>query len=206
MSADFLVVDDHPLIVDSITQQLIANSMGEVVTAATLKDAEHQLSLHSPKALIVDLALSDGDGIDFYEQCSSTNSQLRGIVFSGLLSDVDIQRAYSAGFSGILTKASSVDLLMSAVRQVVDGDTFYSPDVAPIVDSLNGGDLFTSRMIEVLGMLNEGSSNQQIASNLDISEATVSFHVNQLKTRLGARTNRQIVSQARKLGISLDSN
>lgn len=203
MTADFLIVDDHPAIAFGIAQQIGERGLGTTAVAHSIAEARGMLNEHVPKALIVDLGLEDGDGIDFFAEVSERHLELPGLLLSGVLSDVDVQRAHSLGFAGIVTKTSSLDLVMEGLEQIVAGGRFYSPDIRPIVESLDGGDLFTPRMIEVLRMLNRGLSNQQIASNLEVSEATVSFHVSQIKSRLGARTNRQILSQARKLGISL---
>jgi DNA-binding NarL/FixJ family response regulator len=203
IAPEFLIVEDHPITAEGIKQQIKACSSGEVLIAASLADAKDALKSHQPAVVVIDMALPDGDGIEFFREVAASYEAIRGILLSGLLSDVDVQRALSSGFVGILTKSISLELLGDALAQIAQGGTFYSPDVAPVADSLSGGDIFTPRMLEVLSMLQEGLSNSLIADALGVSEATVSFHVSQIKSRLGARTNRQILTQARKLGVSM---
>lgn len=78
---------------------------------------------------------------------------------------------------------------------------YWDPEIAPVVENLQGDDLFSPRMIEVLQLLRAGLSNKQISASLEISESTVTFHINQLKARLGAQTIREVVSLAGKLGV-----
>ncbi|MFT4767796.1 MAG: DNA-binding NarL/FixJ family response regulator [Glaciecola sp.] len=203
MSALYLIVEDHPIVAEGIKQQIQSRGPGDVLITNSLAEAYEVLKQQIPPYMVVDLSLPDGDGIEFFRDVSSRHETVRGILLSGLLSDVDVQRALNSGFVGILTKSTSLDLVVEALAAIADGKTFYAPEVAPLVESLSGGDIFTPRMIEVLAMLQEGLSNSLIASALSVSEATVSFHVSQIRSRLGARTNRQILTQARKLGISL---
>lgn len=203
MSESCLIVEDHPLTAEGVRHEIQARHAVKVYVAASLAEAESFLATASPCYLVIDMSLPDGDGVAFFQSLRASRSDVRGILLSGMLSDADVQRALTAGFSGILTKSSPPNLVGDALANILAGSDFYSPDVAPIVESLQGGDLFTPRMLEVLRLLQDGLSNKQIAAHLDVTEATVSFHVSQIKTRVGARTNRQILVQAQKLGISL---
>ena len=200
----YLIVDDHPLTADGIRHQVIAARPDATVEVArSLADASAVFGTLAPDLVCLDMSLPDGDGISFFHNIAAVKEPPKGILLSGMLNDVDIQRAITAGFSAILTKGVEGSEIETAIERVESGEPFYSEAVRPIVENLSGGDLFTPRMIEVLAMLQDGASNKQIAAEIGVSEATVSFHINQIKTRLGARTNRQIIAQARKLGISL---
>ena len=88
-----------------------------------------------------------------------------------------------------------------AVQAVSGGSIYRSKSVSEFIASLSENGFLTPRCSEVLRELMKGLSNKEIAADLEITEATVSFHLNQLKKKLGARTNRQLLAKASNLGL-----
>ena len=148
---DLLMIDDHALIIEGVRSQL-ANNRSDIIfhSASTLADASRKLTKLSPSFLVLDLALPDGDGIDFFSRVRQSSPEVAGILLSGTIGDADVQRALSAGFQALLTKSGEHDDILTALMHVQSGEQFWAPEVAPIAENFQDQELFSPRMIEVL--------------------------------------------------------
>src|SRR5690606_21810421 len=109
-----------------------------------------------------------------------------------------VNRSREFGASGFIPKSSPLETLQQAVRQVLDGDTWWPPlaeDSAPVSEEAKaaGAGLasLTPQQFRVLTMVCEGLLNKQIAYELSVSEATVKAHVAAIFRKLGVRTRAQ---------------
>ena len=107
------------------------------------------------------------------------------------------------GVSGYLSKTATPDELVSAVRSVHAGRTFFDAAVAPFLASRAGQprpDAPTAREVEVLRLVDEGHRNRDIATRLRIRETTVQFHLRNLFRKLGAASRGEMIHLARQRG------
>lgn len=213
MSMRLCIIDDHPLFLDGMTAALCRLEEGiEVIPAA---DAEQGLAVAAREALdmvLIDLKLPGIDGITAIGEFHRRFPSLPIVVLSAMEREEDMRRAIHAGALGYIPKASSMNELLHAIRQVQEGKV-YLP--TPMMTQFGGenrrivnadsidADKLSFRQMEVLVRLCEGLTNRQIATDLDLSEKTVKSHVTTIFRALGVVNRTQAVLAAKKLGISV---
>lgn len=112
-------------------------------------------------------------------------SQAKIAILTTYDTDEDIYRGLQAGARGYLLKDTTSEELATAIRTVNAGKRYVPPHVAsPLAQRVSNSEL-TSREMEVLKLLSNGKSNQQIGTILKITEGTVKFHVNNILSKLG---------------------
>jgi DNA-binding NarL/FixJ family response regulator len=116
-------------------------------------------------------------------------------------SDGDIQHALRAGASAYLLKSMAKNELLGVIRSVHAGRRHIPPDVAARLAEHPGDDDLTTRELEVLRLIRDGYRNKQIASQLSISETTVSFHIKNLVDKLQANDRTHAVTIALRRGL-----
>ena len=201
MTKRVLVVEDHELLAAGF-RQLVADLDLELRYATSIESARDALRESRFDLVVQDLYLPDGDGLELCESLRSDGNHIPTVLVSGMLNGLEIQRATDLGVEGIVSKDDSSDEVRLAVESVLDGQTYQSESVARFIDALDGSEFLTPRATQVLHAIVSGLSNKEIAAKLDITEPTVSFHLAQLKKKLGARTNRQLVFKASRLGLT----
>ena len=116
-------------------------------------------------------------------------------------SDGDIQRALRAGASAYILKSMPKNELLAVIRSVHAGRRHVPPEVAARIAEHLGDDDLTTRELEVLRLIRDGSRNKQIADQLSISETTVNFHIKNLVDKLQANDRTHAVTIALRRGL-----
>lgn len=125
----------------------------------------------------------------------------RIIVLTTYDGDEDIYSGLHAGAQGYLLKDAKPNELLQAIRTVARGQQYIPPEVgAKLVQRLSNPEL-SERELEVLGLMAQGMSNQEIAAALTIAESTVKSHVNRILSKLDVSDRTQAVIVAIKRGI-----
>ncbi|MGQ0603811.1 MAG: response regulator [Anaerolineales bacterium] len=207
MTIRLLLADDHPVVRDGLAAMLSTQPDFAVVgQAATGADAVRQAQLLQPDVIVLDLEMSELDGVEALRQIRAANPNARVIVFTAFDTDERIVAAIQAGASGYLLKGSPRDELFRAVRVVAEGGSLLHPVVATkLMNAVRtrGDDpeALTDREREVLQLVAQGESNKAIARALHITERTVKFHVSAILGKLGAgnRTEAARIAAKRRL-------
>ena len=210
-----LIVDDHPLIREGLKNTISARPGYEVVGEAARADEALRL-VHElkPDLVLLDLALPDQNGLEVCRQVRSRRLNVRFLIVS-MHSKIDhIAKAFQAGADGYIVKDSSPDMLLAGIQSVLDGDYFMDSTVShKVVERLmqseesharikNGAyETLTSREQEVLALLAEGLTNQQIADRLFISIKTVKNHRANIMQKLDLHSIHELIRYAAKLGL-----
>jgi DNA-binding NarL/FixJ family response regulator len=192
-----LLVDDHTVVRQGFRSLLSAEPDIEVVGEAENGRQAVQLTRQlSPDLVVMDIAMPQLNGLEATRQIVGAGLPAKVLMLSSYADDEYVQQAAEAGASGYLLKQSAADDLIEAVRQIAQGNAFFSPSVLKRLlefyresrlkgrpSSQRSGQL-TSREQEVLQLVAEGQLNKQIAAALSISVKTVEKHRQQLMNKL----------------------
>jgi DNA-binding NarL/FixJ family response regulator len=210
-----LVADDQGLIRAGFSALLSAEEDIDVVgEAASGREAVAAVRAHRPDVVLMDIRMPDGDGLWATEQITADSSLAgtRIVVVTTFELDEYVERAIRAGASGFLVKDTEPVELLRAVRVVAAGDALLSPGVTKRLLERVGalGDRapdtrliepLTVREREVLALVGEGLTNEEIGARLVLSPLTAKTHVSRILGKLGARDRVQLVITAYESGL-----
>ena len=176
--------------------------------AATAREAFEQYRLLSPDVLVLDLGLPDMGGVELIRRLVQRDADVRILVFTMHREPIFATQALRAGALGYITKSSPPDVLVDAVYQVAARRQVISPDIAPelALALLNQSSEplaeLSPREFEILRLLLDGCSSEEIGIRLSITAKTVQNCHYQIKAKLGVRSDIELTRVALKLGLS----
>ena len=197
-----LVVDDHHVVRQGLVALL--NIMPEIEVVGQAADGAEAIKLYRslhPDITLMDLQLPGLSGVEAIRRIRNEDPQARFIVLTTFDGDEDIYRALEAGARAYLLKGMTVEELTSAIKAVHAGKTRISPAIAEKLAERMSGPALTIREQDVLERIVAGRSNKEIASDLNISEATVKTHINSLLGKLGVGDRTHAATVAIQRGI-----
>jgi len=197
-----LVVEDHHVVRQGLVALLgVAEGVEVVGQAADGAEAIREFDLRHPDVTLIDLRLPRMSGVDVIQRVRSKHAQARFIVLTTYDGDEDIYRALQAGARAYLLKGMTVEVLLSTIRTVHAGKSCIPPVIAQKLAERMGTEQLTGREQEVLEQIVRGKSNKEIGVELDISEATVKTHINNLLGKLGVEDRTQAATAAIQRGL-----
>ncbi|AYN39017.1 DNA-binding response regulator [Streptomyces dangxiongensis] len=213
--ARVVVADDQTVVREGIVMLLGLLPGVEVIGAAG--DGEEAVRLVgelSPDVVLMDLRMPRCDGVEATRRIRAQYPGTQVVVLTTYADDESLFPALSAGARGYLTKDAGGDEIVRAVQSVLSGDAGLSPSVqrrllerlsqpepAPAPAPAGAPDGLTTRECEVLVLIAEGLSNQEIARRLHVSTATVKTHINNLFAKTGLKDRAQAVRYAYSKGL-----
>ena len=194
-----MIVDDHAIVRKGIRALLTESGDFEIVAeAADGQEAVLHAAETQPDVILMDLLMPGLDGIEATRQITAHQPKSRILVLTSFAADNKLFPAIKAGALGYLLKDSSPEELVRAIRQVHRGEPALHPtiarkllqEIAQPVDVKPAPEALTARELAVLRLIAQGLSNQEIADELMVSEATVRAHVSRIlgKLHLASRT------------------
>jgi len=200
-----LLIDDHPVVRGGLRSVLDADPMIVVVGEADNgKDGIERASELRPDVVLMDLQLGHGiNGAEATARIIQLPEPPRVRVLTTYDSDADILPAIAAGATGYLLKDAMPEQLRGAVRDTAAGRTVLAPSVADRLmrRSTAPRTVLTPREVQILSMVARGLTNQAIAAELFITEATVKSHLVGVFSKLQVDNRTTAVVEARKRGI-----
>ncbi|MET9019418.1 response regulator transcription factor [Actinopolymorpha sp. NPDC004070] len=210
-----LLADDQALVRAGFRSLLAAEPDIEVVAEAAdgAQAVEHALAKR-PDVVLMDIRMPDMDGLEATRRIVA-EPELAGVhvvILTTFDLDEYVFEALRTGASGFLVKDTEPVELLRGVRAVASGDALLSPGVTRRLiaefanrskEPVRGADLaaLTEREREVLALVAEGLSNDEIAARLVVSPATAKTHVSRAMIKLGARDRAQLVVFAYEAGL-----
>ena len=195
-----MVVEDHQLVRQGLIALLAGSDEVEVVGyAADGRQAVERYPSLAPDVTLMDLQMPNMGGVEAIQRIRAASPGARFIVLTTFDGDEDIFRALQAGARAYLLKGMDMDELLTTVRTVHAGrGRIPAPIAEKLAQRVSGQDL-TARELDVLQRIVAGRANKEIGSDLNISEATVKSHVNNLLNKLGVgdRTHAAMVALQR---------
>lgn len=202
---NILLVDDHAVVRQGYASLLRALLPAiEVREAASGEDALARVHEAVPNLVIMDFGLPGISGLETTRRLRQRLPQLRVLFFSMHDELPLVRQALDAGAAGYLTKSSAPQVLIEAVRRILDGHAYIEQPLAtqlacqPTDPRLHS---MTPRELEIFLMLAKGTPARQIAEQLSISSKTVSNHLTLLKSKLQVSSHAELVHVGIDLGV-----
>jgi len=205
-----LIADDHTLVRAGLCA-LISTEPGMEVVGEAADGVEAVLKARSlrPDIILLDLVMPRQGGIEAIAEIKAEDPEARILVLTSFADDDKVFPAIKAGALGYLLKDSSPQQLLQAIRDVHRGESSLDPVIArKLIRELNQPpDLprteepLTAREVEVLRLVAQGLSNQEIAERMVVSERTVRTHVSNILDKLHLANRTQAALYAVREGL-----
>ena len=199
MAIKLFIVDDHYMVIEGI-RSLLQNEksiewMGNARTAAACLAFLQQ---HQPDVILMDINLPDKSGIDL---CREVRQQYPSVFVLGISTfnqQSFIHKMLDNGASGYLLKNATQEELMQGITTVTKGKTYLSGEAAQVLRKPDneGLPVVTRRELEVLALIAEGLTNNEIAQQLFISPTTVDSHRKNLLAKFAAKNTATLIRMA----------
>ena len=192
-----LVVEDHNVVRQGLVALLnVVDGLEVVGEAADGVEAITQFRKHQPDMTLMDLRLPRMGGVEAIQRIRMETPQARFIVLTTYDGDEDIYRALKAGATRVPAERHDERGTGGTIRAVHAGKSHIPPAIAERLAERMGIEDLTPREFDVLEQIVHGKSNKEIASELDVSEATVKTHINSLLGKLGVTDRTQAATAA----------
>jgi DNA-binding NarL/FixJ family response regulator len=208
-----LVVDDHTIFREGLTALLNAAEGTNVVgDAATGREAIAQAEALNPDIILMDIQMPDMNGIEATRRILGNQPEVGVIMLTMLEDDDSLFAAMCAGARGYILKGADKAAVLQTIQAVAEGQALFGPAIANRLTSFfqKGSQMeaavapfpeLTDREREVLNLIAQGSTNQQIADRLHISGKTVSNHISNIFNKLQVADRAGAIIKARDAGL-----
>lgn len=202
-----LLVDDHPVVLNGWQMMLNAHPEFAVCAVATSeKEALEQVQRERPDLVITDLNMPGRGGIELIKDLVALHPGLKILVSSMHDEMLYASRVLHAGARGYLSKNSSGQAMLEAIRRVLNGGVYISEHLAlHLADAFatkkpRGSDSpmekLSDREFQVFRLFGEGKTAKEIGAQLNLSPKTISVHRDHIKEKLNFATSAEMIRQA----------
>lgn len=204
MHTKVFIVDDHYMVIEGI-RSLLQNEKGIEWTghASNAASCLAFLQQQQPDVILMDINLPDKSGIDLCKEVREKYPAVFVIGLSTFNQQSFIQKMMENGASGYVLKNATQEELMEAIAAVAAGKTFLSDEAAQSLRKNNEGEIpvLTRREKEVLELIADGLTNNEIAQKLFISVSTVDTHRKNLLAKFDARNIASLIKAAMQMQL-----
>ena len=206
-----LIVDDHPVVRRGLRTLLGSEPgfepIGEAIDGAEAVNLARSLQ---PDVILLDMVMPRKNGLEAIIEIKRENPEARILVLTSFAEDEKVFPAIKAGALGYLLKDSSPEELLEAIRNVYQGQSSLHPTIArKLINELKrpseltpAQTILTDREVEVLKLVAQGFTNQEIADRLTLSEWTVRTHMRNILDKLHLANRTQAALYALKEGLA----
>jgi DNA-binding NarL/FixJ family response regulator len=201
------IVDDHPLMRKGMAMTLQTELEFEVVgQSETAEEALQQIPTLKPEIAVIDISLPGMNGIELIKNLVNILPELKILVVSRHDEELYAERAIRAGAKGYLMKLEAGDTLVTAIRQVLNGNLFLSPEIGnQMLMKMTGNkgsvgsdplELLSDRELEVFELTGRGESTKDIAKKLHVSVKTVESYRARIKEKMDLKSANDLLRRA----------
>ena len=197
-----MIVDDHSVVRSGLGAFLMVNNDLELVgEASSGEEALEKASELQPDVILMDLKMPGMGGVAAIRALKREEPKIRIIALTSYIDDSLVQGALQAGANGYVMKNVQADDLANAIRSAAVGRMTLSPEASKALSEASDYPIIpaedlTDRERDVLKLLIDGLSNNEIAEKLIISASTVKYHIGNIYTKLGVDNRAAAVSIA----------
>lgn len=206
-----LVVDDHPMVRRGLRSLLSASPNLEVVgEAADCAAALHAAAIYNPHVIILDLLLPGIGGIEVARQLNTQFPHIKVVILSAYAEDEYVFDALRVGAHAYLLKTLSDETIVDTIHKVYDGQRLLAPElmdkvlrqfqVLSAIQLQDAAGLSLEEM-QILNLIADGETNENIGKQLFCSERTIKRRLEEIMSKLNAKTRAQAVAEAMKRNL-----
>ncbi len=203
-----LLVDDHAVVREGY-RRLIEKHEGFAVVAEAGDASSGYKAFKDvrPDVVIVDISMPGRGGIDLVRQIRQLDPNARILIFTMHANAIYAQQAFRAGARGYVTKSSPPEVLVSAVRSIYAGRPALCAEINQIIatsrlmEDVAVADALSPREFEILRMILDAKSTEEIASAFNLSPKTVANHHYAIKSKLGVQSDIELVYFCMRQGL-----
>ncbi len=211
-----MLVDDHPMWIDALSEDLVADSFEIVAVAHNGDECLRRARATRPEVIVMDLRIPEPDGATCIQVLLREFPDTQVLVVSASGERDDVLRAVKAGAKGYLVKSASRAELVEGVRRTAQGDAVFTPGLAGLVlgefrrmatvaqQRNEASPQLTSREIDVLRRVAKGMAYREIADELFVSHRTVQNHVQNVLRKLQLHNRVELTLYAIEQGFGED--
>jgi two-component system NarL family response regulator len=221
-----LVVDDHRLMSDGISNLLAAHGIEVLGVATDGVEAIAMVQELNPDVILMDIRMPRCDGVSATRQIKSLRPEIKILMLTTSAEDRDLFESVKSGAAGYILKSISGNAFIEALQALEQGTPPFSPGLASrllsefaklsgVDDGLDqranrpGGkeketNGLTERQTEVLRLVAQGLTYREVGERLSLSERTIRFHMSEIISRLHLQNRNQVLAYAGRLGWKSD--
>jgi DNA-binding NarL/FixJ family response regulator len=193
-----LVVDDHDVVRQGLVTTLKSCGYTSIESATTIKESRSKIAAFNPEAIIVDINLPDGSGLELVQWIRKISGTVAIIVLSLNEPSLFANLARNAGANAYVSKSRPVDEIVSTLSfAIAHPGSFTSPLTTAEMSLVE----LTPREIDLLHLLARGASNLEISATLYISISTVKTHISSILRKLKSTNRTMAIKVAREKGL-----
>ena len=203
-----MTVDDHAILRGGLKFLLLAFEDIELVgEARSGREAVRLCRQLQPDVVLMDMMMPEMDGVATTQAIKERCPGIQILVLSSFSDPALVQRVIQAGAIGYLLKDVPIDELADGIRAAAAGKTVLAPEAAQALVRAAGpqapqpGYDLTERQLEILALLVDGLTNNEIAERLVLSPYTVRNHISEILSKLGTSTRTEAAALAVRLGL-----
>ena len=193
-----LIVDDHPVVAEGLRKLISDSKSAEVIgIAGSGKACIDFLRWEKPDLIFLDINLPDINGIELCKEIKKTNPAIKILALTTFNEKSIISKMINNGADGYLLKNSDADDIIESINEVSIGNRYLAAEVENILTKIDSYEIIlTKREREVLKLISDGLTNNEIAEQLFISPLTVDSHRKNLITKLEVRNTASLIKKA----------
>lgn len=204
---DVFIIDDHPIVLQGL-KNLLESRDGIRVTGIfdQADSALAALDSHIPEVMLMDINLPDISGVTLCQQVKHAHPEIRVVALSIHNERSVIMSMLQSGASGYVLKNAIGDDIVAALQAAMEGQIYLCAETQKALNEAPGTEpkeipRLTRREKEILELIGQGYTTQQIAAELFISTHTVESHRKNLKEKFGVPNTATVVRMAAELGL-----
>jgi len=211
-----IITDDHQIFRQGLKSLIVKEGIADVIAEASNgNELLALLSQHKPDLILMDIEMPEMNGVEATKQALALYPELKILVLSTFGDEVHYFNIIQAGAKGFILKTSGIHELQTAVAEVLAGESYFSNELLrkiitnintpsdPTVANENLNDKLTKRELEVLQLVANGLSNDEIAEKLHLSVTTVKGHRSNLLMKSGSKNTAGLIMYGIKNKIIL---
>jgi DNA-binding NarL/FixJ family response regulator len=207
-----LLADDHAVLRDGL--RMVLDAQPGITVIGEAEDGRQALEMVEnllPDVVVMDIAMPNMNGAEATRQIKRRFPEVRVLILTMHENQQYLTQIVNAGAIGCVLKRSAGTELVTAVRAAARGESYFSPTMATMLldgyrmhlaaEGRDESELLTEREREILQMVAEGKTNQEIADSLVVSIKTVQTHRAHMMEKLDAHDRTELVKHAIRLGM-----